>query len=279
MTAPRIQDSVGTALRFVREHWRGVLITGVVGALATTAMQMLGAMMSGVPLLTMLLVLIVAALIYAVYVGLALRGGQPRFVWREGLRLFSAMAIIAFFMGIVTFVFALLCGVVLVSGPYASFLPQLQNAAGDADVMNRIGEQMFRQNPWPIVVLGLLYLTIWFYLTTRLYLAAPATIDRGRILTFETWSWSKHNVLRIAGARAILIAPAFVLATALSYLLGRTLGIDMFSETANPPLASALVFTISSVFFGNVISNALGAGLSTALYRDLGGSQAQLPPR
>ena len=275
--SPRIQDSVGAALHSVRQNWQAVLITAAIGALATTAVQMLGGLAPTLPYLTILVMLAVSAMIYSVLIGLALRGGQPRLVLPEAARLFAAMAIIGFFFAIAGLVLAIVGSIVLVAGPYASMSPQM-SAAGDQNAVNRLLEQMLGQNPWPIVTLCGVYFVIWFYLTTRLYLAAPASIDRGRILTFETWSWTKRDVLKIMGARAMLVAPAYVLTTALSYLLGRAVGIDMFNlSAAEPGPGAALIFAIVSAFLNVAIADAAGAALATALYRDLGGQTAQLP--
>ena len=128
-------------------------------------------------------------------------------------------------------------------------------------------------------MIGVFYLLVWFYLTTRLYLAAPASVDRGRILSFETWSWTKGATLKIMGARAMLIGPAFVLTFALTYLLSRAAGIALFDASGGSPQPGpALAFAIITAFLGYLVSDALSANLSSALYRDLGGLKARLPP-
>ena len=280
MTEPRVQDSVGTALHYVRSNWQNIVVIGVIAALAATTVQMIGGLAPNLPFLTIGVVLLLNALIYAIFVGLALRGQPLRFIWSEGVRLFAAMGVIAFFLCIVGFVLAMVGGVILLSGPYASYLPEVSRASGDQAAVNQILMRMWVQNPWPMVALGAFYFAAWFYLTTRLYLAGPATIDRGRILTFETWSWTKHAALKVAGARALLVGPAFVLTFALTYLIGRAAGIDLFNMSAPAPQAgAAFAFAIVSAFINYCVSDAISAGLSTALYRDLGGRNAQLPSR
>jgi hypothetical protein len=54
------------------------------------------------------------------------------------------------------------------------------------------------------------YTVIWLLLTSRLYLAAPASAAENRVRTFETWTWTKDNMLRITAARVILVAPPFL---------------------------------------------------------------------
>lgn len=280
ITEPRVQDSVGTALHFVRSNWRNIAVIAVIGALAATTAQMVGSLAPTLPFLTVAAVLLLNALIYAVFIGLALRGQPLRFVWAEGVRLFAAMAVIAFFFCIVGFVLAMVGGIILLAGPYAPYLQEVSRASGDQAAVNQLLMRMWIQNPWPIVLLCAFYFAVWFYLSTRLYLAAPATIDRGRILTFETWSWTKNAALKIAGARAMLVGPAFVLSFALTYLIGRAAGVDLFNaNTPAPQPAAALAYAIISAFISYLVSDAISAGLSTALYRDLGGKNAQLPPR
>lgn len=280
ITEARVQDSVGAALHYVRTNWRNIGLISVIAALLATTIQMIGGLAPNLPFLTMAAVLFLNALIYAMFIGLALRGAPLRFSWPEGVRLFAAMAVIGFFLCIVAFVLAMVSGLVLLYGPYASFLSEVERASGDQAAVNQILMRMWIGNPWPIVVLCAFYFAVWFYLTTRLYLAAPATVDRGRILTFETWSWTKSAVLKVAGARALLIGPAFVLTFALTYLIGRGVGIDLFNMTEpTPQPAAAFAFAISTAFISYAVSDAVSAGLSTALYRNLGGQNAPLPPR
>jgi hypothetical protein len=281
VTDPRVQDSVGTALHYLRSNWRAIAVTSSVGALATTAVQMAGGLAPTLPLLTVAAVLFLSALIYAVFLGLALRGAPARFVWSDGVRLFAAMAVVGFFLVIVAFVLTMLGLVVLLAGPYASFVQEIERVGSDQAAVSQILLRMWMENPWPVLVLTLLYVAVWFYLTTRLYLAAPATLDRGRILTFETWSWTKHAAVKVMGARAMLVGPAFVLTFALTYLLARAAGLDLFNvnQAATAQPAAALAFAILSAFINFFVSDGVSAGLSTALYRDLGGKNAALPPR
>lgn len=280
VTEPRVQDSVGTALHFVRSNWQNVLIVSGIAALANTLVQSLGSLAPQLPMVTIVVVLAIYALVYAVFIGLALRGGPLRVSSADWSRLLAAMTIVAFFLCIVGFVLMMVAGIFLLGGPYASFLQEASRASGDQEAVNRILQRMWISNPWPIVLMCGFFVAVWFYLTTRLYLAAPASIDRGRILTFETWAWTKKATLKIMLGRLMLIAPAFVLTFALTYVLGRALNIDLFNaHAANPTAAGALVFAIVSAFLNYAISDAFGAGLSTALYRDLGGKNAHLPPR
>lgn len=270
VTEPRFQDSVGTALRTVRENWRAIALISLAGAILSSALQLAGA---SAPQLLMPLSLVstgVNSAIYAAFVVIALRGGRPPLTPAEAARLWAAMLIIGFFMLIVAVVTLIPGSMFLVAGPYAKYVPALQSAGQDNAAVLAVFQRIWQENPWPMIGCMVFYGLIFFYLSTRLYLAAPATVDRGRILTFETWVWTKKAVGKIVTARILLIAPAWVLANAIVYLLGRAVA------EGSPFLLAVFA---AGVFIGNILYGALGAALSTALYRDLGGTNAQLPPR
>ena len=89
-----------------------------------------------------------------------------------------------------------------------------------------------------------------------------------------------ESIDRVSQVIAHVVGPAFVLTMALSYLIGRVVGIDMFDmASAEPPPGAAFMFAIITAFVNYAIGDAISAGLSTALYRDLGGRNAALPPR
>jgi hypothetical protein len=113
-----------------------------------------------------------------------------------------------------------------------------------------------------------------FAITTRFYLAAPATIDRKRVTVFDSWRLTRGNFLRIAGARLLLLGPAFILASALQALLATVLGaptgdpISMLNYAQANRLGFAVFYTIS-IFLQIVIYSVLEAALSAKIYRRL----------
>ncbi|MEJ0061229.1 MAG: hypothetical protein WDM79_17415 [Terricaulis sp.] len=122
--------------------------------------------------------------------------------------------------------------------------------------------------------MALVYILIWLFLSSRLFLAAPATIDNNRILTFETWKWTKGNMLRIAGARVVLLLPAYILVFALTALVGRGIGVNVFDPASSVAYAEAspamfALFNGVSVFVSTLLYRALEAGLSSYLYQGL----------
>jgi hypothetical protein len=123
---------------------------------------------------------------------------------------------------------------------------------------------------------------IMFLITSRFYLAAPASVDQRRIVVFESWRWTRGATLRIAAARFILLAPAFVLVGALQSLAAAALGFnaDPASLLAQAQSAPAMfaAFYGAALFLQVIIYTALEAGLSAYLYRALRAADAPAPP-
>jgi len=120
----------------------------------------------------------------------------------------------------------------------------------------------------------LFYGAVWMLLTSRLYLAAPASVDQRRVLSLETWAWTKGSVLRITAARLLLLAPANILVGAIGHLIGRALGMNTLDPASVAALAAAnpagyLVYILIAAFLSFALFSSLEAGLSSYLYRGL----------
>lgn len=271
-----VRESVGAALRFLRQNIQFVAMAALIGAGVATAF---GALQLAVPQASMIasiLSTIVQAFIYAALLGAVLTGPSSvaSRVAGDGWRVFGAMAIVGFFMFLVTFVISIPVIIVLVIGPMSAYAPELQAAQGDETATLEVMLRFMEEQPLAILLTFLFYGAIWLALTSRLYLAAPASADLGRVLSFETWAWTKGQTLRIIAARLMLLLPAYVLVTAVTMLLGRLVGINLMApETAlavaqaNAPLYLGYVFAIG--FVNVLLYTALEAGLSTYLYRGL----------
>jgi hypothetical protein len=125
-----------------------------------------------------------------------------------------------------------------------------------------------------VLLFALFYTAIWLLLTARLYLAAPASVDAGRVLTFETWRWTRGAVAPIMWARIMLLAPAYVFVSALDALIASLFGISAFDPAAVASMAQGnplafLAYVFATSFITIALYAALEAGLSTALYRVL----------
>jgi hypothetical protein len=193
---------------------------------------------------------------------------------RDGWRVWSSMVVVGFFMTIVMFVITIPVTIALVAGPLGSYAPDLQAAGSDQDAVMRIMVRFVEENPLAILVTALFFFVVWLLLTSRLYLAAPASVDAGRILTFETWKWTKGATLRITWARFMLLVPAYALMFALTALFGRFFGFNVLdgasmqaAVAANPMGVIIFEFITSFIVLG--LYAALEAGLSAYLYKGL----------
>jgi len=271
-----IQESVGAALRFVRENLRFVGIAALVGALASVAVSGLALAVPQAGLVTMIASGLVQAFVYAALIGCALFGAAPAGTrWRiDGWRVWAAMVLVGFFLFIVMLVMTIPVSIILAVGPLAPYAAELQSVGGDQQAVMRVMMQFMEANPMAVLMVLLFYSAIWFLLTSRLYLAAPASVDAGRMLTFETWKWTKGAVLRITAARLLLLAPAYILAGALGHLIGLTFGVDTLNPASIAAAAASnaaglLAFDFLRAFVVLALYAPLEAGLSSYLYRGL----------
>lgn len=280
-----VQESVGAALRFLRENAQFSAVLAVAGAAVATVIAMISLKVAalGVPL--SVLSTFVAALIYAGFTIAALDGaaGVGQRIVPDGGRVWAAMLVVGFFLCIVFIVLAIpgfiLLGAIL--GP--RYAADLQGVSGDQAASVALMERMVSENPGVWLGFALVYGLIWLALTSRLFLSAPASIDAKRILTFETWPWTKGNMLRIMGARLMLLAPAYILVSAISYILALSLGINIldpeslqsFSQSNTAMFALFSFVTTALQLF---LFRSLEAGLSAYLYRGLKPQGGAVPP-
>jgi hypothetical protein len=271
-----IRESVGAAFGYVRENAAFIGASSAAGAGALTLIGGLALAAPQLILVTMIASMFVQALVYAGFLGASLfgSGAVRQRVLGDGLRVWAAMAIIGFLMFIVMFVACMVASIVLVAGPMASYLPDLEAAGGDNVAVLAVMTRFAENNPVALLALTLFLGGIWILLTSRFYLAAPASVDQQRILTFETWPWTKGAMLRITGARLLLLIPANLFVGAIGHLLGRLIGFNTLdpvtvaaAAASNPAGYLAFVFVSGVLTFA--LYSALEAGLSTYLYRGL----------
>lgn len=263
-----VRDSIGEALRFTREHWRFVLTVAGLGALAQVAALMLGIL----PFVMLAALVFVSAAIYAALTRAALSGPASVRAHAAGDtgRVAGAGAIVGGFGAIVALVTAYVAMAVLI----APFAEEAQGLKEDRAALEALMQRAVSEQPqvilWALVIGGVLLLLI----TSRLYLSAPASVDRARVSVFESWTWTKGNLLRIAGARVALLGPAMIFAGALQSLVGMGLGLGMadpvaLAQSAQAKPALFIVFYALAQFMQIGVFTALEAGLSTAIYRRL----------
>jgi hypothetical protein len=268
-----VRRSVGAALRFAVDQWRVLATYSAYGALATMALAALSGLAPYMGIVASLFTTGVQAAIYTLFLSLFL--GAPAGNWaRRAAAVWGAMAVIAFFLCIVFLVLSLPVSMIMLAGPLAPYAGDLQaagaNEAAVMDVMLRFVEA----EPLSVLLMMLFFGAVWMLLTSRLYLAAPATADQNRVLTFDTWAWTKGATLRIVAARLLLLAPAYALVTGLAYLIAALFGFNPFDAGAIAAVAqnNAILFLLYvgvRSFLTFLLYGALEAGLSAYLYQGL----------
>jgi hypothetical protein len=268
-----IRESVGAALRFVRENWRLVLIVATLAAVGQGVIALLGA-----NLMWVVSVLVAVLVAHTALVSRALDGPSPitQGLLGNSARVGGAMAMIGFFLATIFFVMTFFAMSALV----APFQNELKAAGENEAAVREVLDTAMASNSsvmgWTMLIGALLV----FALTTRFYVVAPATIDRQRITVFESWRMTRGNFLRIGGARLLLLAPAFILVGALQSLIARLLGapggdpLALLAYSQANPVGFVSFYSIS-IFIQIAIVAALDAGLSASIYRNL---KAPSPP-
>ena len=271
-----VRESVGAALRYVRENARFIASIALIYAVVSTLIAGLTLSVPQLGVVTMVANGVVQAFCDGALTAGALFGVDAvRSRWpRDGWRIWSSMVVVGFFMTIVMFVITIPVTIALVAGPLGSYAADLQAAGSDQDAVMRIMIRFVEENLLAVLVTALFFFVVWLLLTSRLYLAAPASVDAGRTLTFETWKWTKGATLRITWARFMLLVPAYALMFALTALLGRVFGFNVLdgaslqaAVAANPVGVIIFEFITSFIVLGLYAS--LEAGLSAYLYKGL----------
>lgn len=280
-----VRECVGAAMRFVVDNARFVVAAAAVAAGVITLLAGAALAIAPLGLVTGPLSTVVRAFFYAVLLGAALygiAGARGRLVG-DGWRVWAAMAVIAFFMFIVMFVLSIPGMLVLFAGPLRAYQGALQSAGQDQAAVLEVMTRFAQEQPLAVMLFFLFYLAVWLLLTSCLYVAAPASVDNRRVLTFETWRWTRGNVLAITWARLMLLAPAFVLVSALDYVVARLAGVELLDPMAATAVAQSnpvmfLLYAFATSFITLAVYTPLEAGLSTALYRGLKPAETPAPP-
>jgi hypothetical protein len=185
-------------------------------------------------------------------------------------RVAAAMAMVGFFIALIAFLAIYVAMTVLIA-PFAEEVKAAgQNQAQLMQIMNQAAEAQPSVLSWAMLLAG----AAIFALTSRFYLAAPASVEEKRIVVFESWRWTRGNLLRIVAARLILLTFALLFVGALQSLIAMAMGVaagDAMALAAygqSNPAAFAIFFGVAS-FLHIAIYSSLEAGLSSYLYRGL----------
>ncbi|MEQ1492357.1 MAG: hypothetical protein ABL932_17575 [Terricaulis sp.] len=261
-----IRDTVGAALRFVRENVRFVVTVAALAALAQAVLLPLG------PNLAWMVGVLIAVLIAHTALTTAALGAKPT----EGIqanagRVGLAMLLVGIVLAII-FIMLMFTAMSFIIAPYQA---EVQAAGENQAAVQAIVERALQEQQQIMSYAMIAGAVIVFLVTTRFYLVVPATIERKRISVFDSWRMTRGNFLRIMGARLLLLGPAFIFASALQSLLATAVGaptsdpVQMLQYAQANLLGFAIFYTIS-IFLQIVIYSVLEAALSAKIYRKLG---------
>jgi len=129
---------------------------------------------------------------------------------------------------------------------------------------------------WTVLgVVGILGLALVMWLSARVSLAMPATIDRGRVLVLSVWPLTHRNAWRVAAATMLAIGPLLLVEAGLYNLLGLVLGERPFEQLELISAVEGDAASMSIVreylrWFGVMagINYPLMAGLYAYIYRN-----------
>jgi hypothetical protein len=269
-----IRESAGHAVRFAVEQWRPILAVAAISALVQGASFLL----LGLNLIWLVIMLVSTAAVTAALVALALDGpaGMAQRIVADTARIIASSAIIGFFMAIIVFLIIYVAMSVLI----APFAAEAKAAAEDQVRMAEIMSQAIESQPNVLLWAGLIGAVILFVLTTRFYLVAPASVDLKRIVVFNSWTWTRGNVMRIIAARLILLLPALFLTGAVQTLIALATGAPNGDPVQLAAMSQSNVLGFSLFYAGAAFTqialySSLEAGLSTYLYRGLKPAAAQ----
>ncbi|MGD9965619.1 MAG: hypothetical protein AB7T59_03800 [Hyphomonadaceae bacterium] len=278
VTVP-VKECVGEALRFAADNIRSIAAVSAAGALVLTVLAGLTLLAGPLGLAAGLATTFVRAAIYAMFIAAMLFGVhavRARAV-SDAWQVWAAMALLGLFLFIVMFVVSIPGMIVLLAGPLAPYIGDLQSAGEDQGQILQVMLRFAQEEPLAVLLFTLFYAAVWLLLTSRLYLAAPASVEARRVLVFETWGWTRGAVLAVTWARLMLLGPAYVLVSALDYIVARLFGVNAFDLGASLAQTNQIGF-LGYVFVTSLIAFAiyasLEAGLSTSLFRTL----RQQPP-
>lgn len=267
------RDSIGAALRFARDRWQLIGATAGVLAIAQCAAMLL----TGPSLIWMVVVFGGFAAAYAIFTGAALGVGSPRqSLPGNAGRLVLGMGIIVFFAAIVMIMVMFVAMSVLIA-PYG---PEVQAAGENQEAVRAIMDRAVAAQPDVLFWFLIAGLMVLFVLTTRFYFAAPASVERQRVVVFDSWRLTRGSFVRIALSRIVLLGPALLFTGALQSLAAIALGAPsdvpgLVAYSQSNRVGFALMYA-AAVFFHVGFFSALEAALSANLYRAL--RPADRPP-
>ncbi len=207
----------------------------------------------------------------ALYYAAAMRGafgqgyGVNRDVVRDGLAVFTGVGVVGFFLLLALIATNLAANAIL----FAPFVEELQAAGEDPAVMQNVAERIVTENPEGVALVFALFAAITMLLTSRLYLAGPESVAAHRGRSFETWTWTKGNLLRIIAVRLVLLVPAYALSVLAGFVVAGPV-VALLSGAGNAPSAPAVAVGLGIVtFLMALVHQGLEAHVCVVLHKGL----------
>lgn len=151
--------------------------------------------------------------------------------------------------------------VIMLFGRIASSPEQLEALMADEAAMSKaITDALSTPTGIVIQLLGLVFLAVLIIVSARLIMVNAAAIGEGRIVFFQTWTWSKGNVFRIISAMILTALPVWLFNMIVGSIIAET-------GAAQNLVAAVVVDSAISIIavLGSIPSIALGAQLYKGL--------------
>lgn len=130
----------------------------------------------------------------------------------------ASLALMCLFVPLVSLVALVLF--ITVFSKIATSEAALQTLLADPEAMNEAILQAVGENGAAALSLFILIVfALFVLLATRLYMINAATIGEKRIVLFQTWSWSRGNILRMIGAMILTVLPVMLIDSVIADLL------------------------------------------------------------
>lgn len=271
-------DGVGSTMRAWRTDISFNLLAGAASATVLIfSMLFVGVSASINPSLGILafaMLTLVYAGIYTVFLQRAAAPTAPfafKGILENAPRIWSALTIVGFFL----FLILILCAMCVAIAVSVSLSPeQMQSVQGDQAQAQALMLGFLNERPWFGPTALLLTSLVILTLSSRFYLAAPATYDMRRIKSLDAWKWTRGAFLKVLGARLLLMLPSAIVVYSIPALLTYAFGYkpyDVASEQAFSQANAGLYLLVNFIGTALVLGVLLplDASLSTYFYKRL----------
>ena len=213
-----------------------------------------------------------AALVLRIALGGEIKGLAGLQFGLDEARLMSAQAMFVVLILFLGLILSFIGGVLLLIA-MSTQVPDLTAVENDPVALQAVIEQYFATPGGAVTALVLIALTglPLLYIAARLVTFPAATLQRKRIMIFETWSWTKGSVLSVMAAMLLTLAPLWVLnwvgmwvASAVTGLPMVFVGLSTGEIVLNPMMGFVHGF-IAGIF--NIPITIAAAGLSAFMYQ------------